>query len=211
MSAVPRSGRPWNQRRRRNKVVAPPAIQPGGEGQQVLVAVRPVEPGDLVVLAVGVVVAALRAAHLVAVEQHRHPLRQQQGGQQVALLAGPQRQDVRIVGRALDAAVPRPVVVSPSLLPSPLASLCFSLYETRSARVKPSWAVTKLTLAEGRRESAWYRSELPVSRDAISPTTAARPATRPARCRGTCRSTPTTGAGSCPPDSRPRPGPRARR
>jgi hypothetical protein len=41
--------------------------------------------------------------------------------------------------------------------------------------VNPSWAVTKLTLAEGRRESAWYRSELPVRREASSPTTAGSP------------------------------------
>ena len=37
--------------------------------------------------------------------------------------------------------------LSPSALPSPLASLCFSLYETRSRSVKPSCAVMKLTLA----------------------------------------------------------------
>ena len=35
--------------------------------------------------------------------------------------------------------------------------------------MKPSWAVTKLMLAWGRRVSAWYRSELPVSREANSP------------------------------------------
>lgn len=34
---------------------------------------------------------------------------------------------------------------------SPLAWLRFSLYDTRSARVKPSWAVTKLTEAVGPR------------------------------------------------------------
>ena len=38
------------------------------------------------------------------------PWRQQQRRQEVALLAGPQRQDLRVVGRALDAAVPGPVV-----------------------------------------------------------------------------------------------------
>jgi len=38
---------------------------------------------------------------------------------------------------------------SPSRFSSPFARLCFSLYETRSLRVKPSWAVTKLTLALG--------------------------------------------------------------
>ena len=35
------------------------------------------------------------------------------------------------------------------LLPSPLASLCFLLYATRSASAKPSCAVMKLTLALG--------------------------------------------------------------
>jgi hypothetical protein len=39
----------------------------------------------------------------------------------------------------------------PSRLSSPLASLCFSLYETRSCSVKPSCAVTKFTLAVGPR------------------------------------------------------------
>ena len=44
--------------------------------------------------------------------------------------------------------------LSPSALPSPLASLCLSLYETRSFRVKLSWVVTKFTLAEGWRPSS---------------------------------------------------------
>ena len=39
---------------------------------------RPVEPGELVVLAVGVVVAVLRAADLVAGDEHRHALREEQ-------------------------------------------------------------------------------------------------------------------------------------
>ena len=52
---------------------------------------RPVDPADFVVLAVGVVVAALRAAELVAAEQQRHALRQQQRGQEVASLLEPER------------------------------------------------------------------------------------------------------------------------
>src|SRR5262249_53403536 len=43
----------------------------------------------------------------------------------------------------------------PSRLSSRFASLCFSLYETRSASVKPSCAVTKLIDANGRRPSDW--------------------------------------------------------
>ena len=44
--------------------------------------------------------------------------------------------------------------LSPSAPPSPLASLCLSLYETRSLRESSSWAVTKFTLAEGWRPSS---------------------------------------------------------
>ena len=40
---------------------------------------------------------------------------------------------------------------APSRLSSPLASLCLSLYETRSFSEKPSWHVTKFTLASASR------------------------------------------------------------
>jgi hypothetical protein len=60
----------------------------------------------------------------------------------------------------------------PSRLPSPFASLCFRSYETRSASVKPSCAVTKLIDANGRRPSSAYRSDEPVKRCAKSPTVA---------------------------------------
>src|SRR5207302_7650920 len=47
---------------------------------------------------------------LVAGEQHRCALRQQQSAEEVAPLTGAQRIDVLVVGRAFDPAVPRPVV-----------------------------------------------------------------------------------------------------
>src|SRR6185503_6048251 len=79
--------------------------------QQLLVSVEvPVDPRQLVVLAVGVVVAALRPAELVAVADHRHALRQQHRRQEVALLPFPQRLDLRILGRSFNAAVPAQVV-----------------------------------------------------------------------------------------------------
>src|SRR6202035_5196184 len=89
--------------------------QPAHVVEQFLVrfgADRPVDPGDLVVLAVRVVVALLGAPHLIAREQHRNALGQQQRGQEVALLPGAQGQDGRVVGGAFDAAVPGPVVVA---------------------------------------------------------------------------------------------------
>src|SRR5581483_6251545 len=54
----------------------------------------------------------------------------------------------------------------PSWFASLFASLCLSLYETRSASVKPSWAVTKLIEANGLRPSEAYRSLEPVKREA---------------------------------------------
>ena len=81
------------------------------EEGEVLVAQTPVEPTDLVVLAVGVVVAVLRAAHLVPAQKHRHALTQRERGEEVALLALAQLPDDGVVGLALDAVVPRAVVI----------------------------------------------------------------------------------------------------
>src|SRR4051812_39137614 len=58
------------------------------------------------------------------------------------------------------------LLVLPSRLSSPLASLCFSLYETRSFSVKPSCAVMKLMLAQGPRSLWPKRSDDPVRRRA---------------------------------------------
>src|ERR1700722_6652694 len=67
----------------------------------------------------------------------------------------------------------------PSRPSSPFAPLCLLLKETRSARVNPSCAVTKLTEATGLRPSLWYRSLEPVSREANSGSVADWPRHRP--------------------------------
>src|SRR5690606_29207845 len=84
-----------------------------GEVEERLLALveTPVVPGDLVVLAVGVVVAALGAADLVAAQDHGDALGEQQRRQQVALLALAQRQDMPIIGGTFDAVVPGVVLV----------------------------------------------------------------------------------------------------
>ena len=82
----------------------------GGELHQRLVDLVPVDPRQLGVLGVGVVVALLGAAELVAVEQHRDALAEQQRGDEVALRARPQLQHLGVVGGALGAVVPRAVV-----------------------------------------------------------------------------------------------------
>ena len=55
----------------------------------------PADPADLVVLAIGVVVAGLRVADLVAGEDQRHALRQQQAGERVLAQLPAQRDDRR--------------------------------------------------------------------------------------------------------------------
>src|SRR5882757_6747047 len=76
-----------------------------------LAEVVPADPADLVVLAVGVVVAGLRVADLVAGEDQRRALRQQQAGELVLSEPAAQHEDVGIVGRALVAAIIAVVVV----------------------------------------------------------------------------------------------------
>src|SRR5690606_11862164 len=60
---------------------------------------------------IGVVVAALGPPQLVASQEHRHSLRQQQGGGQGVGAAPADLGDRRIVGRPLRAGVPGAVVV----------------------------------------------------------------------------------------------------
>jgi hypothetical protein len=82
-----------------------------GVRAELMVGVLPVEPGDLVVLAPAVVVAALSAGDLVAADDHRHALGKEQRGQQIPALAGSQIEDPGIVGWSLDAAVPGAVLI----------------------------------------------------------------------------------------------------
>ena len=72
----------------------------------------PVDPGQRVVLAVGVVVAILSAAEFITAEQHRHALGEEEGGQQVAFLPLPERQYRWVLRGAFDPAVPGPVVIA---------------------------------------------------------------------------------------------------
>jgi hypothetical protein len=80
----------------------------GRKGQQVLlVGVEiPVDPRDLAVLGVDVVIAVLGSAQLITVRQHRNALTHHHRGNEVPLLPQPQRVDRGIVGVALYAAVP---------------------------------------------------------------------------------------------------------
>src|SRR5207302_9862588 len=71
----------------------------------------PVDPTDLVVLGVGVVVAGLRAADLVAAADHGYALRAEQGHQEIPLLPLAHIDDDLIVGGPFDAVVVGVVVI----------------------------------------------------------------------------------------------------
>src|SRR6187402_9666 len=70
-----------------------------------------VQPAQLIVLTVGIVVAALRASKLIARNQHRRALRQEQRREQVPPLARAQQAHLWILAWALCPAIPRVLVI----------------------------------------------------------------------------------------------------
>ena len=178
MSTVPRIGRPWNQCRRRNTGWSRrSAITRRDEVVQGLVDRVPVEPRDLVVLAVGVVVAALACGRSRRRRAASARPARATGSRGSCAVAGAGTSDDRprrrsgLRRRSSTSGCGSRRRCCPRRSPR-----CASRRTTtRSARVKPSCAVTKLMLATGRRVSAWYRSELPVRRDASSGSVAGSP------------------------------------
>ena len=60
------------------RITTAQVYQPGDEIDQLGIRITPVKPGQRIVLAIGVVVATLRAPEFVAPLQHRHTLGDQQ-------------------------------------------------------------------------------------------------------------------------------------
>src|SRR6476661_3954532 len=71
----------------------------------------PIQPADFVVLAISVVVPILRVANGIPGEQHRHPLGQEHGCNEVPLLSCPQRLYCRIIGWPFYSAVPTAIII----------------------------------------------------------------------------------------------------
>src|SRR6476660_3401511 len=70
----------------------------------------PIEPADLVVLAISVVISVLRPAPLIAAGQHRHALRKEKRSQEISALTIAQGIDLRVIRRPFHATVPREIV-----------------------------------------------------------------------------------------------------
>jgi uncharacterized membrane protein len=80
------------------------------EIQERVVEAVPVGPPHRIVLAIGIVVALLAIAELVAAEQHRHALAEHQRRDHVAPAAVSGGKDASVVGRAFGAHIVRMVV-----------------------------------------------------------------------------------------------------
>ena len=71
----------------------------------------PVEPVELVVLAISVVVAELRTGKFVSSVEHRNALRKQQSCHQISTLPSPKPIHCGVIGGALRAAIPGVIVI----------------------------------------------------------------------------------------------------
>src|SRR5215469_13908562 len=71
----------------------------------------PVEPANFIVLTIGIVVAVLGSPALVAHQKHWKAKRENRDSQEILDLAIPQFLNGRVVARALDTAVPTPIVI----------------------------------------------------------------------------------------------------
>src|SRR5262245_52012569 len=76
-----------------------------------LFAARPIEPADLVILAISIVVAVLRSSPLISATQHRNPLGKKKCGQKIPALPLAQRVDLRIFRWTFGPAIPRQIVI----------------------------------------------------------------------------------------------------
>src|SRR5215471_12157123 len=71
----------------------------------------PVKPTNLVVLGIGVVVAALCPTPLISAVEHRYALGKKQGRKEIATLTVAQCVDLWVICRTFDAAIPRLVII----------------------------------------------------------------------------------------------------
>ena len=96
-----------------HRELRPHMRQAGDPVHQHLVSVCPIEPGGVIVLRIGIVVAALAAAKLVPGGQHDGATRGEQGRQQGLDVTAATCHCFRVAARALDTIVPRNIVVVP--------------------------------------------------------------------------------------------------
>ena len=172
----------------------------------------PVDPVQLVVLSIDVVVAVLGAAELIASEHHGRALREQQGCEQVALLPLTQRGDGRIGCRPFDAVIPRVIVVGSVAVVLAIRFVVFAVIGNEVVEIEAVMGGDEIHTRPGPAAALVEDVAGAGKPDARTPPSCLRRlSSRRARHRGICRSTRPSLAGSAPPGSRPAPHPRAPR
>src|SRR5215203_813868 len=78
--------------------------------KQALIGLLPIDPRDLVILAISIVIALLGTTQFIACYQHGHTLREEKCSEEVALLFFPKGQNGPVVCRSFQPAVPGAVV-----------------------------------------------------------------------------------------------------
>ena len=87
----------------------------------------PIEPTDLVVLAIRVVIASLRASYFIPGQDHGDPLREHENGEKVLDLALAQRINRRTARLPFHAAVPTPILVKAISILFPVGLIVFAI------------------------------------------------------------------------------------
>ena len=85
----------------------------------------PIKPANLIILAVGIVVALLRPPQLITAKKHRYALGEHEGCEHRAAPQLPDGDDRWIIGWALDPGVPRPIVALTVAVPLPIRQVVF--------------------------------------------------------------------------------------
>src|SRR5260370_12050388 len=93
----------------KDRMIFPELNQSSGESKQLILLfiALPIEPTNLIVLAISVIVSVLRSAPFVAAAEHRHALRKKQRRQKIPALTSSQGVHLRLVVRTLPAPLPR--------------------------------------------------------------------------------------------------------
>src|SRR4030067_1857240 len=78
--------------------------------------ILPVEPAQLIILAVGIVIAVLRAANFISHQDHRRTLGDQQDGEKILKLLHPQTLNRWIIGGSFITTIPAEIMIAPILI-----------------------------------------------------------------------------------------------
>src|SRR4051812_34927978 len=78
-----------------------------GELKKLFICMFPVDPGNFIILAIGIVISFLRSSDFITRNDHRNTLRKQERGEEVPHLFRSKCIYIRIIGVTFGSAVPR--------------------------------------------------------------------------------------------------------